>query len=206
MSCIVPAIADKTSGTFTLPGYGLVKVAVVGDNKEKPLHLVLSNAKGVKVLSVLFHPWGEAPWPSDDLRFKPISVTGITTPLIAAVALDPGGSDGRFESTLIGIVDGKPRDLMTPHPKNNYEGTVCLTPLGGDKRLGVMAINFIWEDGSHFDPHRYEIALYSWNGKKFVQTLHAETKRRYLDWADAAKEYRHTCQNDFVSDLYPDSR
>jgi hypothetical protein len=204
--CTMPAIAGNTSEFVAFPGYGSVKVAVMGDNEKNPLHLVLQNTKGMQILAIPFDPWGERPWPSDDLRFKLITIVGTNMPLIAAVALDPGGSDGRFESTLIGVVDGKPQDLLRPHPRVNYEGTVCLTSTGGDKHPDVMAINFMWEDGAHFNPHRYEITLFSWNGKRYVQTIHKKTKRKYLDWADAAKEYGYSCQSDFVSELYPNSR
>ena len=143
-----------------LPGYGSVNVSAEGDNDKIPLHLVFKDAKGGTLADIHFNPWGDVPYEHDAVRFEVIHVDSIEMPLIAATAIDPGASDGRLESTIIGVVDGKLTDLLSPHGDTNYEGDLCLGTYGLNHAPGIFKINFVWGQGEgHFQPHRFEYAL-----------------------------------------------
>jgi hypothetical protein len=141
-----------------------------------------------------------------ELNFVVINLPRIATPLVVAVAVKPGGSDHLFQSAILGSVDGNIRDLLPDHPTTNIQGAFCLGRFGKNSRPGVLALNFIWENGAHYSAHRYQCTFYEWTGTAFQKRSVLETNRAYESWQDAAKELGFECRWDFKGALLPNAR
>lgn len=141
-----------------------------------------------------------------DLNFVVENLPQISTPLLVAVAVRPGGSDNLFESTIVGSINGELRDLLPDHPTTNIEGAFCLGRFGRHSNLGVLVLNFIWENRPHYVAHRYQGTLYEWTGTVFQKQAVLETKQAYVFWQSAAKELGFNCKWDFIKALLPRAR
>jgi hypothetical protein len=155
------------------PEIGLVRVSALEPLNALP-QLVFTGIKDHKAISTIdlgtsepdvFKPHPEDKYTRPFLRFKVLSVRGIPTPLILAVAVAPGGSDTIFESSIVGNVNGEIR-VLTPEPlTNNVQGGVYVGYLGKRWGTGAAVWNFLWEDGAHYEQHRYEVKLYPFDVK-----------------------------------------
>jgi len=145
-------------------------------------------------------------WEKRPLNFAVVHLPQHPTPFIVVVAVQPGGSDHDFESTVVGVVKGMLCDLIPEHPHSNVQGAFCVGKFGKDHRLGALSLNFIWEDGVHYQSHRYECTVYEWTGAEFRKKTVIETRLAYESWKDAAKELGFRCETDFGELLLPEYR
>jgi hypothetical protein len=151
---------------------GLVTISAREDIGTTP-RLVFTNESGQNVYEAYVHSDWE--YLDDDhsglnpsLRFTVQNLRGITSPLVIAVAMQPGGSDNAWESFAVGVVDGRFAQLTFEHLKTDDDGGFFFGDLGNGIGPGAAQWNFIWgEDEGHPPPHRYEIRLYKWNGRRF---------------------------------------
>lgn len=103
------------------------------------------------------------------VRFTTVSADGLPSPMVAAVAVRPGGSDHGFETTLIGEVAGRLK-VLTPEPGwTPIQGGVFVGDLGGGRGPGMAVWEFIWaDDEAHYDRHRYAARLYKFDRRRAV--------------------------------------
>jgi hypothetical protein len=125
------------------------------------------------------------------VRFRVLKVEALPDPLVLAVAVRPGGSDHGFEATLIGEVNGRLR-VLTPQPAPlvNLQGGFFVGDLGGGRGPGFAAWTFIWEDGAHYDEHRYLVRLYSFEPGRasFRGAITLRSQGKHLRGEDALAE------------------
>lgn len=127
-------------------------------------------------------------------RFRVLNVAGLPQPLIAAVAVTPGGSGHGFTLELIGLVGGKFERLSRKPLYTSNIGGFHIGPLG-DGRIKVTVWDFIWaNDEAHYDPHRYEFELYGFNPKTkrlfLMRRRRSTQKYDHPNWGkDAAREF-----------------
>ncbi|MBO0726949.1 MAG: hypothetical protein J2P52_15200 [Blastocatellia bacterium] len=187
--------------TIRFPEIGLVRVSALEPLNELP-QIVFTGLKNHKEISTIhlgtsdpdfFKPHLEDKYTKPFLRFKVLSVKGLPHPLILAVAVAPGGSDTLFESSIIGAVNGEIRVLTQEPLTNNVQGGVYVGYLGRKWGTGAAVWNFLWEDGAHYEPHRYEVELYPFNVKtmSFQKGKVLASRRKYADrGAGALSELR----------------
>jgi hypothetical protein len=96
--------------------------------------------------------------------------------------------------------------LLSDHPTTNIQGAFCLGQFGKHANPGVLALNFILENGSHYGTHRYQGTFSEWTRTLFQEQSVFETKRAYVSWQDAAKELGFNCKWDFIKALLPKQR
>jgi hypothetical protein len=178
------------------PDIGLVRVNALEPLNALP-QLVFTGVKNHKAISTIhlgtsdpdfFKPHPEDKYTKPFLRFKVLSAKGLPTPLILAVAVAPGGSDTLFESSLIGSVNGELR-VLTPEPlTNNVQGGIYVGNLGRGRGTGAAVWNFLWEDGAHYAPHRYEVKLYPFDVKamSFRKGKVLRSARKHADRGERA--------------------
>jgi|GEM_PF-6283722 len=125
------------------------------------------------------------------VRFRVLRVASLPDPLILAVAVRPGGSDHGFEATVVGEAGGRLRVLTTGRPPLvSIQGGVFVGDLGGGRGPGFAAWSFIWEDGAHYDAHRYLVRLYPFDPARaaFGRATTWRTKGKHRRGADALAE------------------
>ncbi|MGA3286129.1 MAG: hypothetical protein ABSD46_01740 [Bacteroidota bacterium] len=144
-------------------------------------------------------------WRSD-VRFKVIKLPEFADSVLVAVAVSPGGSDSQYESTVIGILNGKIQDSFHEHLVSHNQGALCIEPLSHSDSTNIILWKELWEDGAHYDPHRYSATVFNWNGLFFKQVKSLETKKKYPVWQDAAKNLGFKSSFDYVGFLIPDFR
>lgn len=154
-------------------GIGLVTVSAHEDIGETPKLVLTSASSGAKlfeayVQSDLVSQGDDLPGLNPTLRFTVQTLKGFHSPVVIAVAMEPGGSDDGWESFAVGLVDGSFAQVTFDHLRTNDDGGFFFGDLGNGIGVGAAQWNFVWgEDESHPPPHRYEIKLYKWNGRRF---------------------------------------
>ncbi len=118
----------------------------------------------------------------------------LGAPSIAAVGRYYSGDDEWAESTVIGIVDGNPRDLWPAHWVTGGADDVSGARLNTGQP-GVWGLAFVWDmrHEAHVDAHRYRMTEYPWAGGQFRPRRVRYTQRRYRDWPEAAAELGVSC-------------
>lgn len=119
------------------------------------------------------------------VRFQVLRPACFATPLILATAVAPGGSDHGFWSAVIGETNGK-LTVLIPNALNHVQGGLYLGYLNKQFGCGFVGWNFVWNDGSHYDQHPYEVEIYMWRGGQLVPQPKYESKRKYVGNGAAA--------------------
>jgi hypothetical protein len=165
----------KQEEVVNFPRLGAVRVRAVEVPGRLPRLEFASAKTGRRLLSVAVgtsDPKAFVREPGDSLinplvRFRVLRGTGLTDPLIFAVAVRPGGSDHGFETTLVAEAGGRLKPLaLRPQPINNLQGGVFVGDLGGGRGHGLAVWSFIWEDGPHYGRHRYGVSLYPFDARR----------------------------------------
>jgi hypothetical protein len=165
------------------------------ENAEgKMLKRIDFELKGVGIDAVTLYP--------SLLNFKVVYPEKESNSIIIAVASSIGGSDIHFETTLIGILEGKIVELTPKHIESSSQDALCLENLGAGRPIGLVFFNFLWEE-AHYDPHRYEAILYEWSGTKLNKISMKQTKKRHKDWKGAAAELGYHCGEDLIRTTNP---
>jgi hypothetical protein len=195
-------VAFPTVGRVTVEARFTPSLPKENEALQRPV-LIFRSPEGRELQRVEFAVGDN--WHSE-LNFTVVQLPEFTDPLIIAVAVEPGGSDHHYESTVIGVVDGKIQDLLKEHPRSNVQGAFCLGRFGRNRKPGILSLNFIWKTGVHYQAHRYRCILYGWTGRTFDKAKVLETKSAHETWQDAASELGFHCRNDFVGLLLPEVR
>jgi hypothetical protein len=181
----------KQEEVLTFNALGRVRVRAVEVPHQLPRLEFAAASGGRRLLAVTVGTSDREAFirePGDSLinslvRFRALHVEGFPAPLVLAVAVRPGGSDHGFEATLVGEVNGRLK-VLTPRPPPlvSLQGGVFVGDLGGGRGPGFAAWTFIWEDGAHYDEHRYLVKLYPLGpgraGLRGATTMRSKGKHR----------------------------
>jgi len=114
------------------------------------------------------------------IRFKGISIRGLPNPLVIGIAMDPGVSDSAWQAVAFGVVDGQLQLLTFEKMETSNEGGFFFGDLGKGLGLGAAQWDFVWgEEEGHPPPHKYEVRLSKWNGRRFEWEKVIRTRGRY---------------------------
>lgn len=138
---------------------------------------------------------------SSFLYFKTYSISGLPKPIIVAVVAMPGGSDTEFVTKVITVDKNKVELLNDDVWHTLIEGGLYIGYLSDKKVINAVVWNMVWGDESHVDPHRYEIKIYDWNGKKFVFSKKLFTKNKYDSGESALKEFNINVKDMLFADF-----
>ena len=168
---------------------------------KKPILIFYSDGKEIQRIEFNV----DEHWASD-VKFKVVKLSEFSDSVIVAVACSPGGSDCQYESTVIGVVDGTIQDLFQEHLVSHNQGALCIEKLSRSDSTQIILWKELWEDGTHYDPHRYCATIFRWNGHFFTQMKAFETKKKYPVWQDAGKKFGFQSSFDYVDHLFPNFR
>lgn len=109
--------------------------------------------------------------------------------VVIPVTMIGSGSDCGYDATVVGLTNGRPKAWLTEQPFVNTEGGYYVGDLGPKRGYGFAAWNFIWEDGAHYGPHRYEVWLYKFlpESGSAVLIQHIETDKKFDTPEEALK-------------------
>jgi len=137
------------------------------------------------------------------LRFKTISVKGLPNPLVIGIAMNPAVSDSGWEAATIGVVNGQLERLTYETLESSNQGGFFFGDLGHGIGLGAAQWDFVWgEDEGHYGPHKYEVKLFKWNGRRFEWEKAFRTRKEYEYGEDALRANGYHFVD--VKALFPD--
>jgi len=174
---------------------GLVRVSAHEDIGFSPALIFTKVGSDEKLLEAYVHSdWqsldDDHPGMNPQLRFTVRRIKGFPSPLVIAVSMSPGGSDDAWESFAVAAIKGQLEQLNYEHLQTNDDGGFFFGDLGNGIGLGAAQWNFVWgETESHPPPHRYEIKLYKWNGRRFEWEKVMRTRAQYNCAHDAVRAY-----------------
>jgi hypothetical protein len=121
------------------------------------------------------------------LRFEVVWIEGAG-PLVFAVAVTPGGSDDGFEGLIVGEREGRIEALHDESLFTNIQGGMYVGDLGRGRGAGAAVWCFLWEDGCHYAPHRYEVRMLTFDPKtrRFEDGPVFRSKGKYDDQGEGA--------------------
>ena len=164
------------------PQFGNVRVRAREEFKSLKLEFIDPKSEREVHTSYLGNydwSWDNPDW-NPKLRFKVISIKGLPDPLVVAIAMNPGVSDSGWEAVAVGVVNGRLEQLNYEALETSNEGGFYFGDLGHGLGLGAAQWNFVWgEDECHPPPHKYEVKLFKWNGRRFEWEKVLRTRRRY---------------------------
>lgn len=204
MNLVVFAGNDKMRVSQTeivkFPQNGELQVSAV-EIIDKHLILRFSNSRTKKIIASFqikadddrYIPFHFSSTSSPFLRFRVLNIEGLPSPLIHAVALNPGGSDHAFMSVLIGEINGKLK-ILTPAPiETSIQGGVHIGALGENRGAGIAVWNFIWDKNEvHHAAHRYEFTFYRFDEKtgNFIKGETISSKQKHDTYEGALDEMK----------------
>jgi hypothetical protein len=176
------------SKIVNFPRLGAVRVQTIEQVGEFP-QIVFADAKSRKVIfrRQITDPDGSLK-PNDDefaqpfLRFGVVHSEGISTPLIMAVAVRPGGSDHLFTLVVFGALNGKMAPLSNVPIETNIQGGFYFGFINRKLGYGIVSWCFDWDfDNSegHYDYHHYTTDIYTMSGGRFRKIATARSRRKY---------------------------
>jgi len=116
-------------------------------------------------------------WPS--LRFRVIQSPGFKSPIIMSVGLFTGGSDNAYFLTLFTEVGGKMVRLNQKPLFANVQGGYYVGYLNKQLGYGLVAWDFVWQDGPHYSAHKYSMNIYRIQRARLKRILHTTSKKEY---------------------------
>jgi hypothetical protein len=130
-------------------------------------------------------------------EIKLTTVTLGKTPLLIASALSPGGSGCGIAHVVL-TYDGTPEPLAPGSLGHSNMGAVFVGDLGHGKGPGLVLFDALWEGGSHYEPHPYQVWTYSWKDQRFIGPTFVKTKPMTPDPTQVAKALGYTLSKDMV--------
>jgi hypothetical protein len=67
-------------------------------------------------------------------------------------------------------------------------------------------VSFLWDQEAHYEPHRYRVTEYRWDGTAFQKFRTRETRHRHPSWREAVRELGFRCTGNIVGVLTTDFR
>jgi hypothetical protein len=171
-------------------GYQVSRRACI-DEPFCPTELVLTRGRERHVIS-----FGEGIEAPSTLTTIPVSMTGIPSPILVALAAFTGGSDTSFEIAVLRVKEGSVYELTDERLHATIQDALFLGTFDGAP--GIQLLNFVWENEAHYDAHRYQAALYTWDGSGFRPSTTRETRRKHPDWRGATRELSLRCSYNFI--------
>ena len=113
------------------------------------------------------------------LRFQVIKVPRMRSPFIMAVAVTPGASDCGFSGTMYGLAGGKLARLFGGLLDSAVQGGLYFGKLNERLGYGFVGWDFDWNEGAHYDRHKYWVTVYQLKGERMVKVLHRLTRHKY---------------------------
>lgn len=185
------------SMTVVFPHSGSVIIQAREEFEQNPEVLFKSAATGKLLLRYTFaEPDGVLkPHARSDafqrpfVRFQAIRVVGMPSPMILAIAVEPGGSDHGFYAMVIAEVRGRLRTLQSRPFLTDVQGGLYVGYLNSSLGNGLVVWNFIWNEGIHYDFHHYKIETYSLRGDRFIRQGRRVSRQLYDgNGADSLRE------------------
>ena len=184
--------------TVEFPHNGKVEIEVI-ETLDKPMKLVFTNSKAKKKIAefILKNNDSYIPYQFESVtnpitRFRVLeNIENLPSPLVQAVAVNPGGSDHAFWTILLAEIDGKIKMLTPKTTENSIQGGIHIGNLGTENGTGLAVYNYIWaDDEAHYDKHRYKVDLYKFDEAKqmFAKTKTLISKEKYAKKSDALEE------------------
>jgi hypothetical protein len=192
------------------PAAGAVRVSAL-ENRDGFLELKFADQDSERSLLTSYLGSPRWNWTSDPkyadlnpkLRFKAISVHGLPSPLVVGIAMNPGVSDSGWEAVAVGVVNGQLEQLTYESLETSNEGGFFFGDLGHGMGLGAAQWDFIWGEGEgHPPPHKYEIKLYKWSGRRFEWEKVIRTRKQYDSPQAALSAYGFRFVD--VREMFPD--
>ena len=107
-------------------------------------------------------------------------------PVLVATAFEPGGSGCGLEDVVIAyggqLSDDNPDAVLPLSPMgfgHDNMGGFFAGDLGLGRGPGLALWEAIWDDGNHYDPHRYRVTIYRWRNNHLVGPEVTTTKEKY---------------------------
>jgi hypothetical protein len=198
-------INESTMNTSRISQQAIVRFPEIGDVRVcahedfgNALRLTFTDQKSEKEIRSTYFGNSNWSWSNDrstdelnpKLRFKTISVRGFPKPLVIGIAMNPGVSDSGWEAAAVGVVNGELELLTFETMETSNDGGFFFGDLGHGLGLGAAQWDFVWgEDEGHPPPHKYEIRLYKWNGRRFEWLKFIRTRRQYDSSQKALSAY-----------------
>jgi hypothetical protein len=113
------------------------------------------------------------------LRFQVIKVPRTRSPFIMAVAVTPGASDCGFSGTMYGLAGDKIARLFGGLVSSAVQGGLYFGKLNERLGYGFVGWDFDWNQGAHYDRHKYWVTVYQLKGERLVKVLHRLTHHKY---------------------------
>lgn len=113
------------------------------------------------------------------LRFLVVRSASFESPIIISVAVAPGGSDNHFYLTLFGEINGKIKRINQTPLLSHIQGGFHLGYLNEKFGYGLAIWNFLWEDGTHYDNHKYEIVIFKLQNGELKEEFRKISKKKY---------------------------
>ncbi|HEX7157809.1 MAG TPA: hypothetical protein VF214_02250 [Edaphobacter sp.] len=122
--------------------------------------------------------------------------------VLVPITMVGGGSDCGYDATVVGMTQGHLKEWLPAHAFVNSQGGFYVGDLGAGRGYGLAAWNFIWEDGAHYGPHRYEVNLYRFQPEtgRALRIAHLESRRKHDTDEEALHELGFTYKNLLRSD------
>lgn len=167
---------------------------------EKPLRLLVLKRDRTLIYSKAFSddypPQKESTPVNPFLRFKMLDIKGLPSPIVLAVAAQPGGSDINYELNLVAEKQGNITSINPLPIHLSIQDGVYLGHINKKYGYGMIVWKFEF-DAAHYAPHKYKISIYQWDRKTESFTLKKAfvTKKRFESGEDALKSYGLPSEN-----------
>jgi hypothetical protein len=180
------------SAIIHFPRHGSVRVEAVEQVGEFP-KIVFSDATSHALLfqsstedpDGFLKPEADTDLTQPFLRFREVRSPGFQSPLLMAVAVQPGGSDNGFYLTTFGEINGKFVRLTDRSIDTAIQGGYYLGFLNQRLGFGLISWCFVWDfrksdpHEEHYGQHYYKMTMYSLQNGKFHKILSRISKRKY---------------------------
>lgn len=138
--------------------------------------------------------------PGEEIRLSTNEILG--RPTLVAVGAYYSGDDEWYETALLGLVDGRVRDLWPHHWIASAEDVLCIGDIGGGIR-GVLGVVSDWVSReAHAQPHQFRITRYEFDGETFAHLADLRSHGRYDNWCPAVTSLGLGCSHPY-GDIRP---
>ncbi len=109
-----------------------------------------------------------------------------SAPIVDVIVESHGGSGDGFNHYLLRSVKDGLHEVQAPDFSHTNMGGFYIGDLGKGRGLGAVVWDAMWDDGSHYDPHRYKFTFYRWTGSTFGKPEVIETPGKIEPEANVA--------------------
>lgn len=122
------------------------------------------------------------------------TVAGFPSPLVVAVVPYARADGVDLEAAVLGVVNGKVRELFLENIQSDAENALCLGPLRGSVPPAAALVEWDLDDTCTMCwPKRFKVTRYRWAGDHFEREGRSTTRRRHKSWSSALREFGLRC-------------